>query len=353
MASKKNNYDLIVNVMMLGGRRCGKTSVLAAMTRGFDDALSNTQLTVGPADDDTMDVLEEKRREGLELFARKDVAFTPDDNPNLDEKVYSLFVELSGKRRRICINFVDQPGEWLVNKGEQGRNKLRGRLKESRILMIAIDTPYLMEENGVYNDYRNYCDRITSEIKAQGFLNNGSCMILFVPLKCECYKNDDRMNEVADRVREAYKSLIQDVRKIKGCYCAITPIFTLGGIAFSHFERERGEIVIEEKYKIPTAKYYRPDPKQKEPTPEFCEQPMLYVLAYTLQQAREVKQKRDQKGFFEKLFSVDEIFNFFQVHLGNWPSAEDYMKERGNIVKKIKCIDDGYVILHGNIKGNS
>ena len=52
------NYS--INVMMFGGRRCGKTSVLAAMQSSFEKSFGKGNLTISTADDDTLFTIEAK-----------------------------------------------------------------------------------------------------------------------------------------------------------------------------------------------------------------------------------------------------------------------------------------------------
>ena len=47
---------LKVQVMMVGGRRCGKTSVLAAMKDNFETQFADTNLTIAIDDFDTLEI---------------------------------------------------------------------------------------------------------------------------------------------------------------------------------------------------------------------------------------------------------------------------------------------------------
>lgn len=53
---------------MVGGRRCGKTSVLAAMKSNFEQQFAETDLTMSYADLETLSILEEKNNEMKEYF---------------------------------------------------------------------------------------------------------------------------------------------------------------------------------------------------------------------------------------------------------------------------------------------
>lgn len=89
--------DIRVAVMMVGGRRCGKTSVLAAMKENFQDNFAGTNLTARFGDTSTLIILEEKREEINEYF-RDNRTFMPDSNPTEEIMVYSFIVGIEGKK---------------------------------------------------------------------------------------------------------------------------------------------------------------------------------------------------------------------------------------------------------------
>lgn len=344
--TEKNSGDLVINVMMVGGRRCGKTSVLASMQSCFEEKVSqDTNLVLNTANSETLGTIEQKRAEMAMYFANKGPAkaFVPDSNPTLELASYGFDLELRlGQKKpggRICINFIDYPGEWLSDKATTEETKqLETHMKMSRIMIIAIDTPYMMEEKGQYGEFTNRYYRVTEMIKKSGFAD-GENMILFVPLKCERYFNEGKMDLVQNAICEAYQNLIQHIKGSENCIAAITPILTLGGAEFSHFARnEDGDIIMREGAAIPDqAIYYFPDETVKRPEPKFCEQPLFYVLAYTLDM---VKRMREDKKNVK-----DEIVEWFRIQFLKWPSAEDYRAEFDKVRQKMKMSEGGYCIL--------
>ncbi len=363
----KKKSVLEINVMMIGGRRCGKTSVLAAMQNCFESQLGGfTPFVIGPSDGATLDVLEEKRNEVREYFLRRGEqrTFTPDSNPTLDVSKYPFYIKLKDSSDSIKINFIDIPGEWLENNDHH--DTIKALMEQSRILLVAIDTPYLMEEDGLYNDRRNRCFRISEMVKNVGFADTdkGAGLILLIPLKCERYLNDGRMEEVSVKAKDAYQQMLQYVKQPgnKGerslCQVAVTPIFTMGGAAFDRFERDGDmEIIIEPHYKTPqNAIYYFPDMTKKEPEPQYCEQPLLYVLEFTFRAAQAVVKKRNPIGKAGEaiaqilknapanpLFSV--IVSFLADSISKWSGTEDYLKYAEEISKNLKISGEGYRVL--------
>lgn len=372
---KKSNNVLEINVMMVGGRRCGKTSVLAALHGCFESNLADLPLTISAAAGATLDELEKKRQEVNEYFLRRGTqrTFVPDSNPNLDMLTYTFYISLKDSPDKIKINFIDFPGEWLRDRSHW--DKLQDKMAKSRILLVAIDTPHLMEEKGLYNEQRNCCLRICEMVKSVGFADadKGAGMILLIPLKCERYRNDKRMEEVAMRTADAYQPLIQYVKQPGKngepslCQVAVTPIFTMGGAAFEWFERDSDmEIIVDSQFKTPkSAVYYFPDMSKDKPEPLYCEQPLLYVLEFTFNAAQTVIRKGKnpiaklpeilmqilKNAPVNPLFAV--VVDFLAEGIAQWGGTEDYLEYAEAIRKRLKPSGsgDGYRVLVSAVPG--
>ena len=297
-----------INVMMFGGRRSGKTSILAAMKECVDQVFRDEQelgLSISSLDFDTMKALEEKNQELHLYYSEKDrdEAFTPDNNPTQSQRVYQFGIQLVNKpSAKLQMNFTDYPGEWLDNSSKF--EQLKEIMEKTDIIMIAIDTPYLMEEArtvdaiGRYNEPKNFTGRIADMVKENFVVPEGSIrkkMILFVPLKCEKYYNqrklsEDRMEELNVKVKKAYEKLITFITQgeNKDRYeCAIAPIFTLGNARFNRFAgNDTNASDGSNNYYIMNAKGYPDKPLYSfdidatEPAPEYCEQPLVWQIQW-------------------------------------------------------------------------
>lgn len=361
-------------MLMLGGRRCGKTSILAAVQDCFETALMGTPFVIN-TESDVTNTLADKRAEILMYFRNKGQdrgrSFVPDSNPSFAREDYTFRIALKGSSSCIKLNFTDVPGEWMRDNGH--RKDLESLIARSRILLIAIDTPHMMEEKGIFNEYRNNCYNICEMIKSVGFADaaKGAGMILLVPLKCERYRNDNCMERVAAQTAEAYQPLIRYINQpgMNGerslCQVAVTPIFTMGGAAFSRFERDSEmEIIIDEKFHTPkNAIYYFPDMTKEKPEPKYCEQPLLYVLDFTLSAAQSVLKKgknplaklTDQLAKLLKNAPVNPLFaivaEFLSEGIALWGGTEDYLAHAEDIRKRKKYEGDGYRVLIGAVPG--
>ena len=162
-----------------------------------------------------------------------------------------------------------------------------------------------MEADGKYKSEKNKPEVVTSFIKSnpESFANK---LILFVPLKCERYAHDKRMDDIAKRVKEVYSDLILFCKE-KNVASVVAPILTLGGIEFDAMKSSNDFVGIST---IPEYRMYEKDPKYK---PRFCVQPMYYLMLYAASYSE--WSKEHLTGFREKiqdwiarLFTSDEKF---------------------------------------------
>lgn len=269
-----------LNIFMVGGRRCGKTTVLSKIYRQFDTVLHH-----GPGegpdlfsinldkDDITHITAAESAVYGIfHDYEPFDVFPVDDYNPTKDmtENKFNL-CPVNG-RNSLKIGFRDIPGEWcngsvlvengnyidkVTAKGVDGKEVTKAPIefvvdyiRASTVTIIAIDTPAMMEAGGAFNNAINRIGSITEAFKA-ALLDNGGNenisdkLILFVPLKCEKYVvngdgsiNNKGMKNVAKRVRESYDELIQIIGKgnlQQSVSAAILPIVTIKEVLFSNY----------------------------------------------------------------------------------------------------------------------
>lgn len=298
-----------INILMLGGRRCGKTTVLSAMYREIGKILAGTGMDLEVANAQTRAELERATaniQQNIQKFATPLTRIEIDDNPTSASKSYSFQLSME-KGGKIPFFIHDIPGEWLTD--PQHEMSLRALIRQCQVILIAIDTPYLfakMTENG----YGRYHEEYNKPMEIANFFKNSLSleeikerMVLFVPIKCERYYNlehNSRLNifnreymrELMDAISAGYRDLLQYLRSPElagSCTLAITPILSAGGIDFVRFRKDpqTGRMV---------ALYQEPEflPENRQGYhPQFCEQPMLYALAYILIQAMRAQNGRN------------------------------------------------------------
>ncbi len=259
---------------MMGPRAVGKTSIMASIFSETVDMVAGTGLYFRPSEE-SFKQLSKKRLELKNIFEDRREWTNPHVGviaASNNESRFVFEIGLTGKEKSANIEITDFPGEYL-----QDREQLvSDYIKESQIVMIAIDTPYLMEEGGLYNEDKNKVQLVTDfivnhpdEIKNK--------LIMLVPLKSERYFHDKRINEVGEKVKSVYTRLIEFC-KDNNIACAVTPIQTLGGVELDNFVDNSTAIGIS---KLPRYRFWtRPDSDKPRYTPMFCVQPMYYLMAY-------------------------------------------------------------------------
>lgn len=296
-----------VNILMMGGKRCGKTTVLASMYSEINKALSGTTLRL-EVDAQTQLDLERAKSFIVQKMDDFKVPLTRvevDDNPTSGLKTYTF--RLVSDNSRIPFQIHDIPGEWLTD-GHQ--NQVKALVKDCQVIIIAIDTPYLFSKMtgkgyGIYHEEYNKPMEIANFFKNSLSVENiEDRMILFVPIKCERYyhlTNTPKLNvyqrnymqEIIDAIGCGYRDLLMYLRStpalVNNCTLAITPILSAGGIDFVRFRRdeETGKMI---------SLYQEPEflhEYEQGYSPKFCEQPMIYALIYILM--REASQPK--RGF--------------------------------------------------------
>lgn len=287
-----------LRICMLGPRAVGKTTVLTSVFADTQNDLAGTGLffryKVGSP---SAQLNNYKQQLQLCIESRN-----PSNLPASAE--ISQFEFEVGYSNKVKTNVLvkDYPGEYLTDNSKH--HFVTEFLSESNVVIIAIDTPYLMEAEGKYNNEKNKPELVTSFIKSNpnSFVNK---LILFVPLKCERYANDKRMDEVASRIRQVYSDLILFCKE-KNVASVVAPILTLGGIEFDTMRNNDFAGIST----IPEYRMYEKDPKYK---PRFCVQPMYYLMLYAASYSE--WSKDHLAGILEKiqdmiarLFTSDENF---------------------------------------------
>ena len=225
----KNHITL--GVCMLGARGVGKTSIMTAM---FDDARSSegfgtTRIAMTAKPDTRAELYDKKLQLQSAFDDNADLSLIGRKSPSAGIEAtagasnFHFEVKLVGKPSCIDLVVSDYPGEFLVNNKEF----VAGKIAEASAIMVAIDTPFLMEKKGKYNE--------------------------------------ENM-----KVREAYAGIMDLFADVPTVAMVITPILTMGGVVFDRFETVGDTHVA--RYE-----YYQKAPHFH---PMFSVQPIYYLLSF-------------------------------------------------------------------------
>lgn len=245
-----------LKVIMMGGRRCGKTSALASL---FD------QMTNGPVREyftvadrtvletkglEVQDSLNDKTLELQNMFeANRDNSniFLVDKAPTSYFWLYKLHLQIPGTHREMDIEFRDSAGEFFEASGRYAE-ETADYIKDCDVFVIVVDTPYLMGSTDEatkdlcpesinlgtnrVNDIQNFLTHIDDN-KGQD-----AKMVVFVPLKCEKWaKEPNGLNKVTARIKEVYATHIKNLSAFGKMNISIIPMQTSGNILFSEFRK--------------------------------------------------------------------------------------------------------------------
>lgn len=233
---------MALKVLMVGGRRCGKTSALAVMFEQMINGVTNNFFTVSDAtvyetkEGETQDTLTAKSTE-LKFFLAKPTTYTflVDSGPNIHDWKYTCKLALPGTRKHLEIEYTDVPGEWWRSGTHD--DDINKYVAEHDVFVVMVDTPYLMEASSPMCDAVNCISDIHNALTNIDDENGTKAkMVVFVPIKCEKWVKEGRVKEVTDKVKEAYSVPIRALMAYKKMSVCILPIETAGNILFREFK---------------------------------------------------------------------------------------------------------------------
>ena len=297
-----------INVLMCGGKRTGKTSIMSAIQQNMQDLFPKGDILLNMDYSGKLALYQVYQKSLFDDGNYGNMYYHSDDLESSEQEIYTCQIRLQDRESKFPLEFIDIPGEWFVQKEEESR--VLNLMKKSQILVITVDSPHLLEDNGRYHDVFNRPDQITDKIKRAFQADNEIRMILFVPLKCERYKNERipgmNMEFLLERLKEGYKDLLDYVgsnAQKKRCAVAVAPCITMGGMEFVQFCAPRddsGKLITDELGKPLKDMILNPQTGYYDMTfvsryiylmnadgdrlykPQDCEQPLLYILLFLI-----------------------------------------------------------------------
>lgn len=229
-----------LKVLMMGGRRCGKTSALASLFDQMVNGATNQFLTVSDRTDssqnqdgESIDMLYHKKYELLNLFQTlTNNQFVVDNNPTKYFWDYRLRVQIPGTSRGMDVDFRDIPGEYCEPTSAQFR-QIEDYVRTCDVYVIVIDTPYLMSNNTAVREAACLSDGIHRLLTNVDLKSNELKQVIFVPIKCEYWVKNGIIDIVNEKIREVYSASIQHLQASRKTEMSIIPIQTAGDIIFT------------------------------------------------------------------------------------------------------------------------
>lgn len=235
-----------INVLMLGARRAGKSTLLASLVQSIMGGTFCKYLNVEDCTEylPGEETLREKYLE-LQLLANPAVGkeISPDTGASSIFKDYRLKISIPDCKGDLTIVFTDGNGEFIeLDNTTEYADKLKEKVASYDIILVAIDTPFLMEavnkENRLCNEPIN---KKHNQIPAlQTILTNVddgegkiARQIIFAPIKCEKWLKAGRFQDVVDRVKTAYNVVLCNLSGYTNIEIGILPVQTVGNITFT------------------------------------------------------------------------------------------------------------------------
>lgn len=289
--NKLDSATPTLSVCMMGPRSVGKTTVLTSIFyEGQSQICEGSRLYLNALDNNTAK-LTDYHTMLVDAVAKKDAANLPASNV-MSKFLFGLGI--AGRIPSVKISIQDFPGEYLTSSIQADRDEVYNFMSGATVILIAIDTPYLMEENGNYNNEKNKVDIVTHYLRDNSSAVRNK-LVLFVPLKCERYMHEGRIEEVSHKTISVYSELISFFKE-NNIASFVTPIITLGGMEFD--KMVDATLSLSEVSKIAN---YRSWEKRPEYRPLFCPQPLYYLLTYVANYYD--WQQKQKKGFFDSILS--------------------------------------------------
>lgn len=394
-------------ILMLGGRRSGKSTILASILKSLRqtpgaictviDKTDYAQPIDTPQGKGVLPTLDIKQNE-VKSYIKKmlpNTSFIVDMAPSYGKGSYTL--EVSTGNVAIDLEFVDVPGEWMrANKNQNGEHRLLEELVESSdVFVVAIDTPFLMnedDEDGSINAIYNRVNDITQTLLHMKISDGGldRKQIILCPVKCERWVRNGQADLVTYKVTQAYRDLINRWVDVPEVSIRVMPIQTVGGIeadrllpALLYFKDDDDPMGVSCSLNPITQQYMRKDGQilaktttsrvESDPfwlidyldiplswfrlngagyEPVFCEQVGYQILRFLIekeesvikaQAARQASIKKENGLLLKWVLSV--FVPTFGVYLPVWRNVMDKLSDRG----LLKDYGDGFTIVNFKI----
>ena len=301
-----------MKVCMMGPRAVGKTTVITAIANESKNSIARSNLVL-KALGDTDVLLDDRYKQLTAVFDRGGDEFSMEvANAGLQatsvESSFEFGMGVVGKNESVQIEIVDFPGEYI----QKEPKRTKEFISESQAILIAIDTPHLMENDGQFCEAKNRIGDITNFFSEVLPTITDEKLVLLIPLKCEKYWRENRMQEVLERVKQAYQVLIDMLHESGKICCLVNPILTLGGVVFDRFETDNTGRILLEKDGTPSRTHYAFTGRDAEYSPLFCAQPLYSMLAFVASQYRRDSRKgsiiKKTLNALYNLFGADNMF---------------------------------------------
>lgn len=333
-----------IDVLILGNRAVGKTSLLATMLYKMNEQLRPNGITFESADEETDRKLKESITKIEQMFLAEDsvgVGAGIDGTDRFEDYSFQLsFMDDSDETKKELSSFKlifhDHEGSVLADgdKGGWQYQQLREKFVQSRVIYVLVEAPYLMELSKRDEIAEISAKREILKLFQELGDDCGEKLIVVVPTKCEYYLRNNRRAELNDKLQREFKDLIDYVSRINKAgdrqkiRLYVTPVQTVGGLEFARMKYIEGVGSVPDfRRTMPNSGF---DPRHTDLLLLFC---MEYLLDCFFDEAAKSVSVRDMKATVEKMRRQDD-----ENKLGDSYIVWDELKQNGVDKKKQKAL---------------
>lgn len=146
-------------VLMIGQRRTGKSSVLSAMLKSIDKLTADTGICIEAADPETR-VLMQKKLSQLQLIfdifrlgetfstlsgEAEGGAYSPPNDETISYRFHMYLNNREDSSKSYMVEFVDIRGEDMMSDLSDRSQTVLEQISRSSVVIVAVDAPALME----------------------------------------------------------------------------------------------------------------------------------------------------------------------------------------------------------------
>ena len=286
MSKDNKNSGKELYFTVLGPSGAGKTTMLACMYNEFED-LRSGMLVPDAQTSRIMQIAYSRLKNSANSSSSE---FETAIEGTEDMREYRF--DIKGKTETLPIRFYDFPGGWM-DPSKKEYAQVEEIVRKSAAILVAINTPYVMEEDGLYAEEgisgATIQNLIANSYNTEDSKNNTisrNKLILLVPIKCEKYTRtieDTRRMCAKLKEKGIFKrtvGLMNNPVYADNTAMAILPIHTVGNAEFERFKKDRDGKIVGEVYKKIKGKPF---------SPTDTEQPIRFVMSFLLNEIARIK----------------------------------------------------------------
>lgn len=234
---------------VVGPSRIGKTTLMTCVLEAGETLFENSNFSIVACDDGTEAAITDNKDElSGAIISGMTTGFNASKlGGTVDFRKYNFILNNDGFDV-LKLSFLDFPGGWLKTRTDAWKSECEPHIKDSRILMIPVDSAIIME---AYTPAYKAC--IPSLLQISSIENvvrawakeqrkvDDDCCIIIAPVKCETYlKSQAKKKELESSIRSYYSNALSIAKKELGnkansfniYYC---PIKTFGCVELKSF----------------------------------------------------------------------------------------------------------------------